>query len=30
MIIAKVVRTVFIAQGCIDFDGTPNGRTITK
>lgn len=30
MIIVKAVRTVFIAQGCIDFGGTPNGHTITK
>lgn len=30
MIIVKVVRTVFIAQGHIDFGGTPNDRTITK
>ena len=30
MIIVKAVRTVFIAQGHIDFGGTPNDRTITK
>ena len=30
MIIVKVVRTVFIAQGHIDCGGTPNDRTITK
>ena len=30
MVIAKAVRTVFIAQGHIDFGGTPNDRTITK
>ena len=30
MIIAKAVRTVFIAQGHNDFGGTPNDCTITK
>lgn len=30
MFIAKAVRTVFIAQGRIDFGGTPNDSTITK
>lgn len=30
MIIVKAVRTIFIAQGRIDFGGTPNDHTITK
>lgn len=30
MIIVKAVRTVFIAQGDINFGGTSSDRTITK